>query len=223
MLYNIQQNNMNMHDFSGYEYSNMRNMQGYYSGYMQNMPAQVNSFDMQMLSQYCWCDVQQQMMPQNNNSIAALNTPKPTSTSDKALKIKNRRRKKELPALNEKLDAVIQQIKSGEIVGFKACPKSMKGMYRNKSGRRSHFIGVSKNSQNWQVLINLGDFKKYIGTYSTKEEAALVYDFYSIALNGYKANTNFSYDVSTVTDMIKNYYENDRTFVPIHFVNRVSN
>jgi hypothetical protein len=136
-------------------------------------------------------------------------------------KIKTRRRKKELPALDKKINAVFNQISSGEIIGFKGCPKSMKGMCRNKSDRRSRFIGVSKNSQNWQVLINLGDFKKYIGTYSTEKEAAIAYDFYSIVLNGYKANTNFSYELRTIVDMISNYKINDRIFNPSDFVFRV--
>eukprot|EP00345_Euplotes_harpa_P017447 CAMPEP_0168337688 /NCGR_PEP_ID=MMETSP0213-20121227/12349_1 /TAXON_ID=151035 /ORGANISM="Euplotes harpa, Strain FSP1.4" /LENGTH=65 /DNA_ID=CAMNT_0008343245 /DNA_START=333 /DNA_END=526 /DNA_ORIENTATION=+ len=52
-----------------------------------------------------------------------------------------------------------------------ATEKSQKGIHRNKSHRRSRFIGVSKNSHNWQVLLNLGNSKKYIGTYSTEEEA----------------------------------------------------
>lgn len=175
------------------------------------------------LHEYWWWDTQiQQNVNACDNFAGFINLPTSAcAETPEPQKIKTRRRKKNLPSLDEKLAVVMGQISSGEITGFKGCPKSMKGMYRNKSGRRSRFIGVSKNSQNWQVLINLGDFKKYIGTYSTEKEAAIAYDFYSIILNGYKANTNFSYNLTTVMDMINSYKANDRTFVPTDFMFRV--
>ena len=47
--------------------------------------------------------------------------------------------------------------------------------------------------KNWQVLMMIDQAKKYIGSYRTEEEAARVYDKYSILVNGIKAKTNFSY------------------------------
>ena len=123
--------------------------------------------------------------------------------------------------MDTKIGDVLSQIQKGKILGFKGCPKSIKGVYRNKSARRSKYIGVSKNNSNWQVLINLGNFKKYIGTYSTEKEAGIAYDFYSILLNGGKASTNFDYSVELVQEMIENYYANNNVIVPAPFVYRV--
>ena len=41
-------------------------------------------------------------------------------------------------------------------------------------------LEYQKNGENWQVLINYGKFKKYIGTFSSEKQAAITYDFYSI-------------------------------------------
>jgi hypothetical protein len=91
----------------------------------------------------------------------------------------------------------------------------------DNSGRRSMFIGVSKNGQNWQVLINMGKFKKYIGTYPTEKEAAIAYDFYSICLHLKKAKTNFTYDRDVLLDMIQCYKENKNVFDPVRFLSVV--
>lgn len=178
-----------------------------------------------LLEKYCLCEIPQEIIKAMNNSQLSSTqdsySKSMSNASPKPHKVKQRKRKNALPPMDDKLYEIMQQISTGEIVGFKASPKSIKGMYRNKSGRRSRYIGVSKNSQNWQVLINLGNFKKYIGTYSTEKEAAIAYDFFSIALNGSKANTNFDYDISLITEMIESYLASDKEIVPAYFVNRV--
>jgi len=83
-------------------------------------------------------------------------------------------------------------------ISFKASTKSSRGLHNGKSTRRSQFIGVLRNGKRWQVLINVGKKKKYIGTYAEEKEAAIVHDFYSIGLNGVGAKTNFSYDQTLV-------------------------
>ena len=50
----------------------------------------------------------------------------------------------------------------------------------NKLSRKSPYIGVSRNKDHWQVLINNKTSKLYIGTYMSEFEAAIAYDFYSI-------------------------------------------
>jgi hypothetical protein len=52
-----------------------------------------------------------------------------------------------------------------------------------KLSRRSQYIGVSKNGLNWQVLVNIGLNKHYIGTYEDEIEAAVAYDFYAFVLH----------------------------------------
>ena len=77
---------------------------------------------------------------------------------------------------------------------FKSSKKtSLRLENRTSSRPLSLFKGISKVGKNWQVLIMIDQSKKYIGSYRTEEEAARVYDKYSILVNGIKAKTNFSY------------------------------
>ena len=82
------------------------------------------------------------------------------------------------------------------------------------SSRRSQYIGVFKNQNNWQALISINKRKTYIDTYSTEIEAAKAYDFYSILLNKLLAKTNFDYSKSEIISMVENYYANGRKFIP---------
>ena len=82
------------------------------------------------------------------------------------------------------------------------------------SGRRSRFIGVSKNGDVWQSLIMIDGKKTYIGSYLTEEEAGMSYDFYSIILKHFSAKTNFEYTVRDIKKMLANYYDNNMELVP---------
>ena len=64
---------------------------------------------------------------------------------------------------------------------------------KGRGKRWSKYRGVSKNGNQWQVQIMLHKRKLYIGTYSTEEMAARIYDILSIKNRGDKANTNFIY------------------------------
>jgi len=99
-------------------------------------------------------------------------------------------------------------------INFVATYKSSRGLHNGTSKRRSKFIGVLKNGFRWQVLINAGRVKKYIGTFWDEKEAAVVHDFFSIGLNGLKAKTNFSYSQDIIVEMIENYFLADRIFEP---------
>ena len=100
-------------------------------------------------------------------------------------------KKNPLPMANRKLRRILAKIIEGNFPVITPTHKNTSGKRRNSSGRRSKYIGVSKNNQNWQVLITVANSKKYIGTFLTEKEAAIAYDFYSIALHGAKATTNF--------------------------------
>ena len=63
---------------------------------------------------------------------------------------------------------------------------------RNK--RSSRFRGVSKNGNQWQVLIMINKNKSYIGSYPYEELAARVYDVLALKNRGIKARTNFIYN-----------------------------
>ena len=49
---------------------------------------------------------------------------------------------------------------------------------------QSFYKGLTKIGQKFQVLIMIDKRKNYIGTYKNEEEAAKVYDKYSILVNG---------------------------------------
>ena len=53
---------------------------------------------------------------------------------------------------------------------------------------------MSRNKNNWQVLLMMNKRKTYAGTYPSEEIAARVYDILSIKYRGLKARTNFIYN-----------------------------
>jgi hypothetical protein len=67
----------------------------------------------------------------------------------------------------------------------------------------SKYRGVSRNGNNWQVLIMIKNKNYYIGTYPSEEIAAKIYDIVAIKSQGVKARTNFPYN----NIQIKNIYE----------------
>lgn len=143
------------------------------------------------------------------------------SSEDYKKPIKNRRRRNSLPDVEKQLRILIDLLNNREISSIHGRAKNVNALGEDNSGRRSMYIGVSKNGQNWQVLINMGKFKKYIGTYPTEKEAAIVYDFYSICLHLKKAKTNFTYKRDVLFDMIHSFKQNDNTLDPVMFLSVV--
>lgn len=78
---------------------------------------------------------------------------------------------------------------------------------RNRSTRRSSFIGVSRNGPNWQAMISINKRKSYIGTYSSEKEAAVAFDYYSVIIHGLSAKTNYSYTKPGLIDLIFKFKE----------------
>ncbi|CAI2381981.1 unnamed protein product [Moneuplotes crassus] len=72
-------------------------------------------------------------------------------------------------------------------------------------GRRSRYIGVTKNNTHWQALINVKKSKKYIGTFSNDIEAARTYDLFSLAIKGERALINFNYTADEMLESIDHY------------------
>ena len=130
-------------------------------------------------------------------------------------------RKTSLPNVDKNLIHILSLINFGREVSFRPWTKSARGLFHGVSTRRSRYIGVLRNRSKWQVLLNEGKVKKYIGTYPTEKEAAIVNDFYSIGINGLEAKTNFSYNKSQVKAMIMSYYGNKRKFDPSIFISEV--
>jgi hypothetical protein len=76
--------------------------------------------------------------------------------------------------------------------------KSKKIIFIDVGRRRSKYRGVSKNGNQWQVLIMINKSKSYVGTYATEDFAARVYDILAIKNRGNKAKTNFLYSESQI-------------------------
>jgi hypothetical protein len=72
-----------------------------------------------------------------------------------------------------------------------------------RSKRSSKYRGVSKNGNQWQVLIMLNKNKSYIRSYSSEYIAARVYDILAIKSKGIKARTNFIYDHALINKIIE--------------------
>ena len=70
--------------------------------------------------------------------------------------------------------------------------------------RSSKYRGVSKNGNQWQVLIMVNKSKTYIGTYSSERIAARIYDIIAIKNRGIKARTNFVYSNNQLTKICNN-------------------
>ena len=70
--------------------------------------------------------------------------------------------------------------------------------------RSSKYRGVSKNGNQWQVLIMVNKSKTYIGTYSSESIAARIYDIIAIKNRGIKARTNFVYSKNQLTKICNN-------------------
>ena len=64
--------------------------------------------------------------------------------------------------------------------------------------RSCKYRGVSKNGNNWQVLIMINHKKYFLGNYPSEDLAARIYDIKAIKSWGVKARTNFFYDKSQI-------------------------
>ena len=82
--------------------------------------------------------------------------------------------------------------------------KSKKIKFINAGRRRSKYRGVSKNGNQWQVLFMVNNSKSYIGTYTTEDLAARVYDIMAIKNRGNKAKTNFIYSETQIRKIFNN-------------------
>ena len=76
-----------------------------------------------------------------------------------------------------------------------------------KRKRSSKFRGVSKNGNQWQVLIMYKKGKSYAGSYPSEELAARIYDILAIKLRGIKARTNFKYRYDQIKKIVDNNFD----------------
>ena len=82
--------------------------------------------------------------------------------------------------------------------------KTKKIKFINVGHRRSKYRGVSKNGNQWQVLFMVNKSKSYVGTYTSEDLAARVYDIMAIKYRGNKAKTNFLYSETQIRKIFNN-------------------
>ena len=163
-----------------------------------------------ILSKYCWWnsdkeDIKSDELTQMNTSSINNETCDDTEWSSLPMASTKVIRRKTLPRIDYKLKKLLDQIKWGKLSAINFAQTKSNGEFSNMSGRRSNYIRVSKNNLHWQALINVANMKRYIGTFATQKEAAIAYDFYSIAVRGAKAKINFNYSVEIFANMINSY------------------
>ena len=73
---------------------------------------------------------------------------------------------------------------------------------KNIKPRGSKFRGVSRNGNQWQVLIMVNKKKRYVGSYSKEDDAARAYDKVALQNHGSKAKTNFDYTKKEVEEIL---------------------
>ena len=73
---------------------------------------------------------------------------------------------------------------------------------KNNKPRGSKYRGVSRNGNQWQVLIMVNKKKRYVGSYSREEDAARAYDKVALQNHGSKAKTNFDYTKKEVEEIL---------------------
>ena len=172
-----------------------------------------------LFSKFCWCQLETFMVLEEKPNLIGLSTNLPISQCDcGSLNSSNlslsahSNSKGSLPDIRNTLIRILRFVDNWGDISFSHWRKSLRGLYHGISKRRSKFIGVLKNGRRYQVLINEGRTKRYIGTFSSELEAATVHDFYAIGINGREAKTNFSYDCEKVTAMIRSYFKNNENF-----------
>ena len=184
------------------------------------------TFLFDILDKYCWWVAYQEIFDQlryrqnetmhdkSQESISLISSEINTA-------VKKRRRRNSAINLEEYLHRVNESIQNKHLKFIPGRLKNNSTSDTSYKGRSSNYIGVSKNGDNWQALINCNNTKKYIGTFSTEKEAAISYDFYAICLHLLKAKTNFTYTSELILEMIDSYDSTSKTFNASQFVERL--
>jgi len=72
-----------------------------------------------------------------------------------------------------------------------------------RKSRGSIYRGVSRNGNQWQVLIMVNKKKRYVGSYDTEEQASRTYDKVCIQNHGIKAKTNHFYTEEEIKQILE--------------------
>ena len=155
-----------------------------------------------------------------NKSIKIIESNDVISSENKNF-IKKRCRRSSTIDLDEYIQRVYESIESKHLKFIYGKPNNKLTPIFNLKSRSSQYIGVSKNGENWQALINCNNTKKYIGTFNNEKEAVISYDFYAICLHLFKAKTNFTYTSELILEMLDSYDSRGKVFNASRFIERL--
>ena len=175
---------------------------------------------------YCWCfkDVEKHIssspMVQENECLNSDISSLGSFEIDPRTEVRRRKKRSSALEIENWIEEIYKLMINGSLKFIVGKTKSKSPYYDSPRPRSSKFIGVSKNGENWQVLINCKKSKRYIGTFYSEIEAAISYDFYSICLHNLTAKTNFTYDSKLIKNMIECYDAKRKRFWVSKFINR---
>ena len=148
-----------------------------------------------------------------SKSINEKNIIKDNEKNSSTLNMYNKKRKRDIK--NNKLVFILgdnkKDKKEKEIKKFKSnetnqskenLKKNDENLEKNRKPRGSKYRGVSRNGNQWQVLIMVNKKKRYVGSYSKEEDAARAYDKVALQNHGSKAKTNFDYTKKEVEEIL---------------------
>ena len=101
-----------------------------------------------------------------------------------------------------KNNKIVYVSESASKLHFKKIKSKKRFTFINRGQRGSRFRGVSRNGNQWQVLIMINKSKSYVGSYSSESLAARIYDIVSLKNHGNKAKTNFDYTKSEISGLV---------------------
>ena len=102
----------------------------------------------------------------------------------------------------EKKEIKKQKINNDIHISKETMKKNDENSEKNRKPRGSKYRGVSRNGNQWQVLIMVNKKKRYVGSYSKEEDAARAYDKVALQNHGSKAKTNFDYTKKEVEEIL---------------------
>jgi hypothetical protein len=145
-------------------------------------------------------NIKNSLYNQNNNN-SKLTSKKESESSI----LNNSENNNEIKVLKNHKAVYVNRFLLNSPSSSKKLKKLNKIAFIGKSKRSSRYRGVSRNGNQWQVLIMLKRGKSYVGSYTSEELAARIYDILSIKYRGIKARTNFKY----CSEQIKTILETD--------------
>ena len=148
-----------------------------------------------------------------SKSINEKNIIKDNEKNSSTLNMYNKKRKRDIK--NNKLVFILgdnkKDKKEKEIKKYKSnepnqskenLKKNDENLEKNRKPRGSKYRGVSRNGNQWQVLIMVNKKKRYVGSYSKEEDAARAYDKVALQNHGSKAKNNFDYTKKEVEEIL---------------------